>query len=352
MRHEVVGSGAMPVPLIRGCDDDIAGPELLDPAAAGLHQPSAFGDVEGLADGVGVPGGAGRGGEPDGADPHPGGLLAAGDGVDEDIAGEPFGRTLGGRLLGLHRHGPLLAVGSDTSWSASFDPDGEVLALALDRVQLAVELADPDDTVEERGVAVVVEHQVAAWRPVADVSGGGIVPFGRALERQLAGKRSGLLDAVVVAEAERQRQLTGQIACRGVVVQPRGELRIAEGDPNRRALRGAGLLVIGGWARGAGLGSAGRLVSVLVLAPTSRERDRGEQREDKRVAASRARPPEAEGLRSAQNAPLVVGRVHGIACVSGRPGTRRVVVKPASSSSSWSWNRWSWTLAAGSARRW
>src|SRR5215203_3255343 len=114
-----------------------------------------------------------------------------------------------------------------TPCSAPFDRDGEVLALALDRVHLAVEPADPDDAVEERGVAVVVEDQVAAWRPVADVSGGGIVPFGRPLKRQLAGKRSGLFDVVVVAEGERQGQLSGEIAGRGVVVQPPGELRLA-----------------------------------------------------------------------------------------------------------------------------
>src|SRR5512132_3470442 len=84
-----------------------------------------------------------------------------------------------------------------TPYSAPFDRDGEVLALALDRVRLAVELADPDDAVEERGVAVVVEDQVAAGRPVADVAGGGIVPFGRPVERQLVGKRSGLLDVAV-----------------------------------------------------------------------------------------------------------------------------------------------------------
>jgi hypothetical protein len=155
--------------------------------------------------------------------------------------------------------------------SALFDRDGEVLALALDRVHRAVELADPDDAVEERGVAVVVEDEVTVGCPVADVAGGGIVPFGRALERQLAGKRSGLLDVVVVAEGERQRQLGGEITCRGVVVQPRGELRIAEGDPDRRAARGAGLLVIGGRARGGGLGTAGGLVAVLVLAATGRE---------------------------------------------------------------------------------
>jgi hypothetical protein len=39
------------------------------------------------------------------------------------------------------------------------------------------------------------DAEVLAGRPVADVPGGGIVPFGRTVDRQLAGKRSGLLDA-------------------------------------------------------------------------------------------------------------------------------------------------------------
>ena len=63
----------------------------------------------------------------------------------------------------------------------AFDRDAEVVALALDWVHLAVELADAHDAVEERGVAVVVEDEVAAGHPVADVSGGGIVSFGRTL---------------------------------------------------------------------------------------------------------------------------------------------------------------------------
>ena len=100
-----------------------------------------------------------------------------------------------------------------TPYSAPFDRGGEVLALALDRVHFAVEFADPDDAVEERGVAVVVEDQVAVGRPVADVSGGGIVPFGRAVERQLARQRRGLLDVVLVADGERSRcRLAARIA--------------------------------------------------------------------------------------------------------------------------------------------
>ena len=100
--------------------------------------------------------------------------------------------------------------------------------MALERVHVAVELADAHDAVEVRGVAVVVEDEVATGRPVTDVSGGGIVPVGRTVERQLPGKGRGLLDVVVVAEGERQRQLSGEIACRGVFVQPRRELRVAE----------------------------------------------------------------------------------------------------------------------------
>src|SRR5215217_7172874 len=108
MGHVVVGGGAVPVPPIRGRGDDVAGADLLDGAAAGLDQALAFGDVQGLADGVGVPGGVGRGGEPDGADPYPLGFRALGDEVDEDVAGEPLGRALGGRLPGLDGHGRLL----------------------------------------------------------------------------------------------------------------------------------------------------------------------------------------------------------------------------------------------------
>jgi hypothetical protein len=63
--------------------------------------------------------------------------------------------------------------------SSPYNREAEVVALALERVHVAVELAGPDDAVEERGVAVVVEDQVAVGRPGADVSGGGIVPFGR-----------------------------------------------------------------------------------------------------------------------------------------------------------------------------
>src|SRR5215216_4871682 len=52
MGHEVVGCGAMPVPLVRRRGDQVTGADLLDGAAAGLHQPPAVGDIQGLPDGV------------------------------------------------------------------------------------------------------------------------------------------------------------------------------------------------------------------------------------------------------------------------------------------------------------
>jgi hypothetical protein len=50
--HEVVGCGAVPVPLVGGRVDDVTGADLLDVTAAGLDETLAFGDVEGLPDGV------------------------------------------------------------------------------------------------------------------------------------------------------------------------------------------------------------------------------------------------------------------------------------------------------------
>jgi len=66
--HEVVGCGAVPVPFAGRGADDVADADFLDLAAAWLVEAGAFGGVEGLPDGVTVPCGAGRRGEPDGAD--------------------------------------------------------------------------------------------------------------------------------------------------------------------------------------------------------------------------------------------------------------------------------------------
>jgi hypothetical protein len=70
---------------------------------------------------------------------------------------------------------------------SQLDGDVEVVALALERLQVAVELAETHDAVEVGGAVVVIQDQVPAGRPVADVPGGRIVPVGRTVERQLAG---------------------------------------------------------------------------------------------------------------------------------------------------------------------
>jgi hypothetical protein len=57
-----------------------------------------------------------------------------------------------------------------------------------------------------------------------------IVPGGRFVDSELAGKRRGLLRVVAVAKRERQRKLLGEIARRGVVEQPPGELRVESAE--------------------------------------------------------------------------------------------------------------------------
>jgi len=92
----VLGGGAVPVPFARRAPHGLTRPDLDDVAAAGLGQADAFGDVQGLAVDVPVPGGAGAGSEVDGVD------LAAGfgarcDDVEVDVAGEPVRGSLGRR---------------------------------------------------------------------------------------------------------------------------------------------------------------------------------------------------------------------------------------------------------------
>src|SRR5438445_313614 len=108
--HEVAVGGAVPVFLAGRRVDGIAGTHPDDGAVAGDDKTGPVGDVQGLADGVGVPVGAGAGGEPDQADDHPGGVFAPVDGVDVNVAGEVRGRGLGGRGDGLELQIMLLGA--------------------------------------------------------------------------------------------------------------------------------------------------------------------------------------------------------------------------------------------------
>src|SRR5271165_665129 len=65
VRHEPVGCGAVPVVLAGLEEDPVAGADGLDRAAAALAAADALGDEDRLAVGMGVPRGAGAGGEVD-----------------------------------------------------------------------------------------------------------------------------------------------------------------------------------------------------------------------------------------------------------------------------------------------
>src|SRR4051794_28106235 len=109
-----------------------------------------------------------------------------------------------------------------------------------------------------------------------------------AAERKLAGQWRGLLHMVVVAEAEGQRELDGEIACRGVVVQSCGEFGVAKGDPTRRGLRGVGVRLarcrVGDGGSRPRLGTVLALLAGLVCAATGRHGHGGKQCDAERVA--------------------------------------------------------------------
>ena len=115
----MVRGGAVPVLLVGVGVDDVAGTDVEDGLAAGLDEPDALGDVERLAHGVRMPGRAGTGGEMDRVHPHPRRLLAADDGVEVHVTGEPFGRALPGRLLRYEFHdASTCLISSSTSRSS------------------------------------------------------------------------------------------------------------------------------------------------------------------------------------------------------------------------------------------
>ena len=112
MGHEVVRCGAVPMPLVGRRLDNVARADLDELTAPGLDEALSFGDIEGLADGVRMPGRPGVRREVDRTDPDARGLLASYDAVDPDVPGKPLRWTFGRRRLGLDLHGHLL-----TAWS-------------------------------------------------------------------------------------------------------------------------------------------------------------------------------------------------------------------------------------------
>src|SRR3954470_16880016 len=65
VHHEAAGRGAVPVVLARLEEHAVAGPDDFDRAALALAEPDALDDEDRLAVRMGVPGGAGAGGEVD-----------------------------------------------------------------------------------------------------------------------------------------------------------------------------------------------------------------------------------------------------------------------------------------------
>ncbi len=98
VRHGGGVGGAVPVRFTGREPDDVAGEDVFARAAEALSPSSAAGHDQGLAEGVGVPGGAGAGFEGDlGAD-DTGGVGGLEERVDADNAGEVLRGALGGRL--------------------------------------------------------------------------------------------------------------------------------------------------------------------------------------------------------------------------------------------------------------
>src|ERR1700761_3283707 len=109
--HEVVLRGAVPVFLAGRGVDGVAGTHADDGAVPGGNQTGPVGDVQGLADSVGVPVGPGAGCEADQADDHPGRVFAPVDRVDINVASEGRRGAFRGRGYGLEFHLVLLKRG-------------------------------------------------------------------------------------------------------------------------------------------------------------------------------------------------------------------------------------------------
>jgi len=99
--HEPVGCGAVSVLLARFDAGHVAGAHLLGGATSAGDVADAVGDVQRLAAGVGVPGGAGAGGEADVGAADGGLAVGVADAVDVDGAREPVTGAGGGPTSAL-----------------------------------------------------------------------------------------------------------------------------------------------------------------------------------------------------------------------------------------------------------
>src|SRR4051812_38776223 len=92
VRHQACRCGTVPVVFPRLEEDAVAGAYDLDVAALALAEADAFGDPEGLAERVRVPGSARAGCEVDSRSAERGRLAGGGDCVDVDRSGSRRGR--------------------------------------------------------------------------------------------------------------------------------------------------------------------------------------------------------------------------------------------------------------------
>ena len=98
MGHGDIGCGPVPVPFARREPDGIAGADFLHRAAFALRPAEAGNHNQGLAEGMGVPGGAGAGFEGDLSALNPLGIKGVEEGIDADLTREP--------CLGAFRRSP------------------------------------------------------------------------------------------------------------------------------------------------------------------------------------------------------------------------------------------------------
>src|SRR5215213_3473669 len=143
---------------------------------------------------------------------------------------------------------------ADPGWSAAFDGDLEVVGLLLDQFHRGVESSDTHDAVPVADITVI-EHQVARGCVVANVADVWIVACRYAFHRQRPGKLRDLLDLVEVFEGQCERQLGGEVTCRGVVRQSCGDHSVGDRDLERysagyrRRCAGSLRLRCRGWGR-------------------------------------------------------------------------------------------------------